>query len=169
MKSINSVRQLVNLHKTLLKHEPANHGLRQEPILVGNSETLSFEKIPSALKDLFDWLKSENHKLYPPELAFRFYYRFERIHPFKDGNGRIGRLWMNAILKEYRYHPIIIWDSNRQAHMNAFEKAMDGGMHKYLIFMAEQMEKTYDIYISKIEKAKEIERSIKETFFTPSQ
>ena len=135
---------------------------------MGNSKTLPFEEIPLAMKSLITWYKKANHKLYPPELAFEFYYRFERIHPFKDGNGRVGRILMNAILKEHRYHPIVIWDTNRRAHMNVFEKAIEGGTHKYIRFMAEQMEKTYEVYLSKIQKANRLEKEIEETFFVPS-
>lgn len=169
MKRITSIRKIIELHKILLAHEPEKHGLRKEPILVGNSETLSFEEIPEALINLLDWLNKKNHNLYPPELAFGFYYRFERIHPFKDGNGRIGRILMNAILKEHRYHPIIIWDNNRVAHMHAFEKAIEGGMHKYLMFMNEQMDRTYKIYLQKTQKANQMEKEIEDIFFTPSR
>lgn len=120
------------------------------------------------MKELLGWYKKMNHNLYPPELAFEFYYRFERIHPFKDGNGRVGRLLMNVILKEHRYHPIIIWDRNRRTHMNVFEKAIEGGGHKYMKFMAEQMGNTYKIYLEKVKKVTRIEKEIRETFFTPS-
>ncbi len=168
-KNLFAVRNIVNLHKVLLGHEPSKHGIRKESIVVGNFATLEFKKIPKALKDLLGWFNKMNHKMYPPELAFEFYYRFERIHPFKDGNGRIGRLLMNNILKQHRYHPIIIWDNNREAHMNAFAKAIDGSSNKYFRFMAEQMKITYDIYSKKIKKAREIEKNIADTFFTPSR
>ncbi len=168
-KNLFAVRNITKLHRILLAHEPSKHGTRKEPIIVGNSETLSFEKIPDALNELLAWLKKMNHKMYPPELAFEFYYRFERIHPFKDGNGRTGRLLMNRILEKHHYHPTIIWDNNRVAHMAAFEKAIDGHMHKYLNFMSEQMKISYDIYLKKTQKAAEIEKSINETFFTPSR
>ena len=168
-KNLFAVRNIVNLHRILLDHEPSKHGIRKEPIIVGDFDTLEFEKIPKALKDILGWFNKMNHKMYPPELAFEFYYRFERIHPFKDGNGRVGRLLMNNILKEHRYHPIIIWDNNREAHMHAFAKAIDGSAGKYFRFMTEQMKITYDIYSEKIKKAREIDKNIADTFFTPSR
>ncbi len=164
-KDFSSIRRLIKLHTALMSHEPNNLGLRKEPVVVGNFDTLPFTEIPAALRELFDWYDKANTTMYPPELAFMFYYRFERIHPFRDGNGRTGRMLMNAILKEHKYHPIIIWNRNRDAHMSAFEHAIHGQIHKYLQFMNEQMAVTYEIYLEKIQKAQDIEKNIEKTFF----
>lgn len=52
--------------------------------------------VPGQIKDLFKWLKSA-----PDHLLIKscvFHYEFEFIHPFADGNGRLGRLWQSLIL-----------------------------------------------------------------------
>jgi len=60
------------------------------------------ERVPYLMEDLFDWLKeSEDHLLIKSSV---FHYEFEFIHPFMDGNGRIGRLWQSLILS--KLHPI---------------------------------------------------------------
>ena len=54
--------------------------------------------VPSQIKDLFHWLKSA-----PDHLLIKscvFHYEFEFIHPFADGNGRLGRLWQSLILTQ---------------------------------------------------------------------
>ena len=54
------------------------------------------EFVPGQIKDLFKWLKSA-----PDHLLIKscvFHYEFEFIHPFADGNGRLGRLWQSLIL-----------------------------------------------------------------------
>lgn len=51
------------------------------------------------MKDLFDYLKNDKDILLIKSCVF--HYEFEFIHPFSDGNGRMGRLWQTVILKDY--------------------------------------------------------------------
>jgi Fic family protein len=53
-------------------------------------------RVPVLMRNLFDWLnRSERHPLVASSI---FHYEFEFIHPFADGNGRMGRLWQTLIL-----------------------------------------------------------------------
>ena len=62
------------------------------------------ERVPFLMKELFSWLKSaEDHLLIR---SCVFHYEFEFIHPFADGNGRMGRLWQSLILS--KWHPLFL-------------------------------------------------------------
>lgn len=59
-------------------------------------------RVPLLMRDLFDWLAaSERHPLVASSI---FHYEFEFIHPFADGNGRMGRFWQTLIL--LRWNPV---------------------------------------------------------------
>jgi len=66
-----------------------------------------------------------NSKLNPVELAARVHYKFESIHPFGDGNGRIGRLLMNYILWHAGYPMIIIEYKKRASYYKSFPKGQE--------------------------------------------
>ena len=71
-------------------------------IIKGNNITHSAppgDMVYPLMKDLFDYLKNDNDILLIKSCVF--HYEFEFIHPFIDGNGRMGRLWQTVLLKDY--------------------------------------------------------------------
>lgn len=58
------------------------------------------DRVPFLMSDLFEWLKKSD--VHPLIKSCVFHYEFEFIHPFQDGNGRMGRLWQTVILKEWK-------------------------------------------------------------------
>ena len=61
--------------------------------------------VPDLMQQLFTWLKES--KYHPLVKSCIFHYEFEFIHPFQDGNGRMGRLWQSLILQKWKY--IFTW------------------------------------------------------------
>jgi len=57
-------------------------------------------QIPRLMRDLLAWLA--NTDIHPLIASCVFHYEFEFIHPFSDGNGRLGRLWQTLILSQWR-------------------------------------------------------------------
>ena len=104
------------------------------------------DRVPYLMGDLFAWLKqSKDHLLIR---SCVFHYEFEFIHPFSDGNGRIGRLWQSLILG--KLHPLFehlpvenMVFSNQQAYYNAITtstQAADSGA--FIDFMLSEILET---------------------------
>ena len=83
------------------------------------------EETPSLMTDLVDWYNEEEKlgKMSPVELAALFHYRYIRIHPFEDGNGRIARLMVNFILSRHNYPMIVVRSRKKQEYLEALHQA----------------------------------------------
>ncbi len=110
--------------------------------LAWNTPTLDYTEVAEAMKFLLLRYQKNKKILFPLHLAFEFHYRFERIHPFADGNGRIGRLLMNKILYDNKFIPLNIFSENRTAYFRAFEKSIEKWSQVLYIFLIEQYKKT---------------------------
>lgn len=58
------------------------------------------DRVPHLMQDLLNWLGKTNS--HPLVASCVFHYEFEFIHPFSDGNGRMGRLWQSLILSKWQ-------------------------------------------------------------------
>ena len=83
------------------------------------------EETPALMTDLVDWYNQaeQEGKLSPVELAALFHYRYIRIHPFEDGNGRIARLMVNFILARHGYPMIVVRSRNKSEYLEALHSA----------------------------------------------
>ena len=88
-------------------------------------EYASPEETAAMMTDLVDWYNEEEQKgeLTPSELAALFHYRYIRIHPFEDGNGRIARLLVNFILARHGYPMIVVRSRKKNDYLEALHKS----------------------------------------------
>ena len=88
-------------------------------------EYASPEETPLMMTDLVDWYNAaeQEGKLSPVELAALFHYRYIRIHPFEDGNGRIARLMVNYILARHGWPMIVIRNRKKAEYLDALHRA----------------------------------------------
>ena len=87
-------------------------------------EYASPEETPGLMGDLVDWYNAaeQEGKLSPVELAALFHYRYIRIHPFEDGNGRIARLMVNYILTRHDYPMIVVRSRKKREYLEALHQ-----------------------------------------------
>lgn len=97
---------LLKAHKLMMKDLVENNGkYRSGGVGIFDGEHVVHvappaNRIPELMRDLFEWLKTSD--VHPLIKSCVFHYEFEFIHPFQDGNGRIGRLWQTVILKDWK-------------------------------------------------------------------
>ena len=119
---------------------------KKENVIVGAggiaSITTPKEKVRLEMRKLMAWLNSMRKKAYAPILALKFHWKFEQIHPFQDGNGRVGRILFNALLLDNFFMPVIFFNENHIAYSNAIAKAIEGRESKIAKYFIEQLAKT---------------------------
>lgn len=88
-------------------------------------EYASPEETPALMHDLVAWYnEAEKTGQYTPmQLAILFHYRYIRIHPFEDGNGRIARLMVNFILARHGLPMMVVRSSKKQEYLESLHKA----------------------------------------------
>lgn len=88
-------------------------------------EYASPEETPALMTSLVDWYNEaeKSGKYNPIELAALFHYRYIRIHPFEDGNGRIARLMVNYILARHNWPMIVVRSRNKNEYIEALHQS----------------------------------------------
>lgn len=95
-----------------------NHGVR---ILGVNLPTANCMSVPKLVRSVMSLAAKKTENII--SLSASIHSKFEQIHPFSDGNGRIGRLLMNAMLLKANFTPAIIHQQQRQLYYSYLYKA----------------------------------------------
>ena len=117
------------------------------------------EFVDSEMVDLIDWYREAENKimtneslaLHPVDLASELHYRFVRIHPFDDGNGRMARLLMNFCLMRLGFPPAVIESENKQrgAYYEALSIADEtGNLQTLALLVGKAALKTLDLSLA---------------------
>lgn len=145
----NSMNDLLSAHATLMKGLTDDAGrLRKGGVGVFAGKKVVHmappaKRVPGLMADLLDWIgRTDEHPLVS---SCAFHYELEFIHPFADGNGRMGRLWQTLILQ--RWKPIFAWlpiETIIKARQSEYYQALaqsdkDGKSTLFIEFMLESL------------------------------
>ena len=145
-----SVELMQKLHKTCFEGSKSFAGkIRNVEVVVRNSkggilhQGMPVSKLHLALKDMIIWYNKNKSKFKPLVLAAIIHNQFEYIHPFQDGNGRVGRLLLNFILLKKKYPPISITLEDRAEYYATLQEYQKNQNLKPAVeFLVKQYRKT---------------------------
>ena len=116
---------IIRVHSELMENIDARKGYRTQDIHVmrANFKATPFPYIKTDMDLLLKWYNEKKKRLHPLVLALIFHHKFEKIHPFMDGNGRTGRMLLNYILIKNNYPPIVIHKKTRADYLNSLKSS----------------------------------------------
>ncbi len=147
-----SEKSFLKVHKMLMNGLVENAGkYRTTNVGIFKNSRISHlapppQNVKSLMKNLFDYVK--NYDEIPLIKSCVFHYEMEFIHPFSDGNGRIGRLWQTLILSQeypvFEYLPFeTLIKSTQKEYYQALEKSdQKGNSTEFIEYMLGVLEKS---------------------------
>ncbi len=120
-------RSVLKLHKLLMHNVLWKYSgkFRDVQVIIRGAKLMPppSSQIEKQFKQLMRWYGSNKKKYHPIVLAAYFHVVFESIHPFRDGNGRVGRLLLNFILRKNGFPMIDIKTEDRFRYYKCLEEA----------------------------------------------
>ena len=125
---------IIKIHSGLMENIDARKGYRTTDVRVikSNFKATPAPYVKTDMDLLLRWHNKNKCNFHPLVLATIFHHKFEKIHPFMDGNGRTGRMIMNYILIQNGYPPIIIHKKTRSEYLEALREADKSDLTKAL-------------------------------------
>ena len=113
-------------------------------------EPASPRHVPFKMKDLVGWLELQQEGS-PVKIAADLHFKFVKIHPFIDGNGRTARLLMNLVLIQNGYPMAIIKTNQRNVYIDAInEGTVTGNLTDFYQVIYDAAERSLDAYLSAV-------------------
>jgi len=148
---------IIDIHSKLMSEIDKRIGYRTRDVRVFRSyfKSTPGKFVKTDIDLLLRWYDKNKEILHPFVLACIFHHKFEKIHPFMDGNGRTGRMLFNYILMRNNYPPVIVHKKTRTEYLEVLGKADNSGLTQldkkdYLglvQYMADEMIYYWDVFL----------------------
>lgn len=115
-----------------------------------------FENVPFLMKNLFEYLRNESELTLIKSCVF--HYEMEFIHPFLDGNGRVGRLWQTLILmQDHAFFEFLPFETLIAKNQDEYYQALsmsdkEGKSTQFIQYMLQIIDKTLDELLNTVPK-----------------
>jgi Fic family protein len=104
-------------------------------------------EVSNEMAALVDWFNKNEELEDPLIIAATLHYKFVRIHPFDDGNGRTARLLMNYVLLKFGFPVVVIKSEEKRDYLSALNKADVGDLQYFIDYIGNQLIWSLDITI----------------------
>ena len=137
---------------TSKKVEIGQYKKQPNHVLTSTGEIFRFatpEETPSMMEELVNWYREQESQpaVNPILLASEFHYRFIRIYPFDDGNGRTARILMNFILMKFNFPPVVIKTSDKTNYLSALQLADAGLIDPFVEYITKNLVSSLELMI----------------------
>jgi Fic family protein len=134
-----SMKLILRLHELIMRDidEHTLGALRRIEVGIRGSDVQLVPAlfVEEELGRLLKWYDKKKERMHPVELAARFHVRFEEIHPFTDGNGRVGREIFNFMVTRRKYPPLNFNVVKRDEYLDGLENAQHGDIRPFLAYI----------------------------------
>lgn len=141
---------ILELHRLIMKGiaDDAGKFRRTEVRIAGaNFMPPTAPEIPTHITEMVEWHTRNPDELRPIELGAVLHHKFVHIHPFRDGNGRIGRLLTNLTLLRHGYPTAVLLNVDRKKYYDVLQTADGGNLSPLVNFVATAVERSLDLYL----------------------
>jgi len=145
-----TLQTILDLHHIIMSGiDPGAGAFRQRAVYIRGAPLTPPppDRVPLLMAEWLDWLDNGGMDYEPLARSALAHHAFEAVHPFVDGNGRVGRLLLNLLLMQSGYPPALLLRDWRGAYLRAMQQADMGRYNPLVNLIGRAVEGGLDLYL----------------------